>query len=161
MTDKQRAVLAKYLSGDAIEILNNKGFDTVTEFISFIFATTTRNGVTTFDICERVVLADSERKCVTENVNANRKKYSGPEDEHYSIDYCFRVVGSENKYYCLSQSWFKGMGNSRITNWITLSEDLEQVSHDTSYTELVRMGIYSMTSFFEYLKVNKFNGKNV
>lgn len=155
MTDKQRAFLEKHISEELINSDKFGSFSFVRDCIGFIIATNSKNDML-FDIRTRIEVPSEKITELKQHINANRKQYSGPNDEAYYFNRAFYITGSERAYFVFEQAWCKGMSDSISRNYITVDENAKQITYNTQYEELFRMGINSLSLFFEYLKRNKF-----
>lgn len=155
MTAKQKDFLSKYLTEGTLNSLTD--YDKVSSLIGFIIATS-KNDIPIFEIRKDVhYTSTTSTVCnLRDYLNTHTELFKGPNDEAYCFDGAFTIPESNTIYYRFVQSWCKGMSDYVTRQYITVDENCVPVDYIIEYEELVKLGIFTLPRFFEYLQRNTF-----
>lgn len=158
MTDKQRNFLLKYISKESIEKLNNSGFDNVSSFVKLILETKSNhfllNTSLGIDIKHKCKINRDNVEELEKYINNNKEKYSNIIDESFVYECSYKVPQYNKIFHSFKQTWFKGMSDSLTHNYILIDNDGN--SYEGAYDMLIKLQIYSLYSFMNYLRNNDF-----
>lgn len=158
MTDKQKTFLLKYISKESIEKLDNSGFKNISSFIKLILETKSNDFLCStslgIDIKYKCKYKSLDVKTLEKYINQNKEKYSDILDESFKYECSYKVPQYNKIFHSFKQTWFKGMSDSSTNNYILINDDRK--FYESSYDMLIKLKIYSLQSFMNYLRNNNF-----
>lgn len=173
MTEKQAAIVKKYLNEKNLKKLEGMKFEITSSFIDMILQFRWYHPVCG-EMCSIPFFElkpNQEKKEIIEDiekiVNKKRKTFGLLDDEYASVSKVY-YLDEKHKWYALKQSWYKGMSETQSSRTVFIKYHPSEVSgcslcsvFDGIYNELFDIGIFStvhlVNFFFEKAKLNQNN----